>query len=228
MKITRFAVLLVGTCVFTTSASAQAPVAIVEDVIGPPPGVGFMDYVETGRIIRLGSRGSIVLNYMKSCEREVISGGTVTVGIDHSEVQSGKVERTKVDCDTGKMLLTSQQANETAGLVFRGLPPPAVKPATEPQFTLYGSCPIIELNGSGTLVIERLDKTGERYMLPIRQMQLVRGAFFDLAATGKSLAAGGVYRAAWGAQQVVFKVASSAKPGRTPIVGRLVILKPAI
>jgi hypothetical protein len=49
-----------------------------------------------------------------------------------------------------------------------------------------------------------------------------------LAATGKSLAAGGVYRAAWGAQQVVFKVASSAKPGRTPIVGRLVILKPAI
>jgi hypothetical protein len=37
-----------------------------------------------------------------------------------------------------------------------------------------------------------------------------------------ALSAGGVYRATVGAQSITFKIDPSAKPGKAPIVGRLV------
>jgi hypothetical protein len=42
------------------------------------------------KITRQGARGGIVLSYLNSCVRETISGGTVTVGTDQSEVQGGE------------------------------------------------------------------------------------------------------------------------------------------
>jgi hypothetical protein len=80
-----------------------------------------MDYVETGRVIRLGARQTIVLSYLNSCTREAITGGTVTVGTDQSEVLSGKVERTKVPCDPGQASLAEEVAIQIAGRTFRGL-----------------------------------------------------------------------------------------------------------
>src|ERR1700737_5605170 len=74
------------------------PVALVEEVSGAQAGVELMVYVETGKTIQLGARGSIVLGYMNSCVRETISGGTVTVGIDQRDVQGGRVARTKAPC----------------------------------------------------------------------------------------------------------------------------------
>jgi hypothetical protein len=182
-----------------------------------------MDYLDAGKVIRLAPQDSIVLSYLKSCVREAIRGGTVKVGIDQSEVQAGQVERTKVDCDTGKMVPPPRQVNDSAGMVFRR----PLGSAPHPQFTLYGLCPLVEVKGAGTLVMERLDKPGERYMLAIGQKQLVHGAFFDFASNGKSLTAGGIYGATWNTHQVVFKVDPSAKSGRTPIVGRLLRLAPA-
>jgi hypothetical protein len=178
-----------------------------------------MDYVETGKVIRLGLHDAIVLGYLKSCVRETINGGTVEIGVDQSDVQYGRVARTKVDCDASRMLLAPGQADDAAGLVFRGPP--------DPQFKLFGLCPVFEVRGNGTLVIERLDRLGERYVLPIGRKQLVRGAFFDFATTGRSLAAGGLYRASWNTTHVVFEVAPHAKLGRSPIAGRLLRLGPA-
>jgi hypothetical protein len=240
MWITRMAALVGGAlvCAAPLSSFAQGPVALVEDVTGDPTGVAFMDYVDAGKVIRLGRQDSIVLSYMASCVRETIKGGTVTVGVKQSEVLSGQVERTKIDCDAGKMMVTSQQANTTAGLAFRASGPPAYNP----QFTLYGSCPMVEVKGSGTLIIERLDRSGERYVLSVGPKplvggdffdlsigpeQLVHGAFIDFATTGMCLTVGGVYRASWGTQQRIFKVGPGAKPGRAPIIGRLVRLEPA-
>src|SRR5437899_11320027 len=97
------AFLVVACCLFAASASAQSPAAVVEEVKGNPAGVEFMDYVVPGKVIRLGPQGSIVLGYMKSCWRESITGGTVTVGTEKSEVESGKIERTKAECDAGRM-----------------------------------------------------------------------------------------------------------------------------
>ena len=88
MKI-RIAVVALAT-VMSPALAATIPVALVEEVSGAPAGVEFMDYVETGKTIELGARGGIVLSYLNSCVRETISGGTVTVGTDQSDVQGGK------------------------------------------------------------------------------------------------------------------------------------------
>lgn len=214
---------------FAASASAQSPAAVVEEVRGNPAAVEFMDYVAPGKVIRLGPQDSIVLGYMKSCWRESITGGTVTVGTEKSEVESGKIERTKTECEAGRMQLTPQQANQSAGMVFRGKPFRSAGPAglPEPQFTLHGLSPLIEAKGGGTLLVERLDRPGERYAFALVSQQLLRGAFYDFAVADKALAPGGLYRATLGAQQIVFRVDPGARPGPTAVLGRLLRFQPA-
>jgi hypothetical protein len=223
MGIIRLSAFLVGTWALASSASAQAPVAIVEEVSGNPPGVEFMDYVETGKVIQLDPQDTIVLSYLHSCVREVIRGGAVKVGVDQSETLSGIVERTKVDCEAGKMLRAIGQTNDSA-LIIRGQRPRIIKPAPAPEFTIYGLSPIFDLKGGGKLIVARLDRRGEYFAVPIDPKQLVRGAFLDFAADGKSLTAGGVYGVRWGGRLTVFKVDPNAKPSPAPIVGRLVKL----
>src|SRR5271165_6401258 len=105
----RIPIFAVAGAVFASvAAAAPVQVALVENVTGNPAGVEFMDYLETGKIIELGPRDTIVLSYMSSCVRETITGGTVTIGTDRSEVQAGKVARSTVPCDAGKMLLADR------------------------------------------------------------------------------------------------------------------------
>ncbi len=203
------------------SAFAQAPVAVVEDVQGKPAGVELMDYVTAGQKIALGAGDSIVLGYVKSCWRETITGGSVTVGAEQSTVEGGKVERTKVACDGGKISLAPPQAGKAGGMVFRDAP------GTRPQFILYGSSPLIEAKGGGKLVIERTDQRGERHEVNIASGALLRGSFYDFAKDDKQLTPGGTYRARLGTQQIVFRVDPLAKPGRTAIIGRLIRFAPA-
>jgi len=207
-----------------TPLAANAQVALVEDVNSKTAGVEFMDYLPVGKQIRLGKQDTLVLSYLKSCWQENINGGTVTVGAEQSDVAGGKVERRKVDCDAGKLQLTAQQAGQSAGMVVRDL-----KPAAEPgpQITLFGSSPIVEIKGGGTLTIERLDQPGERVEIAVAGPLLLKGRFYDLARAGKSLAPGGTYRASAGGRQIVFKVDPGAKPGASPMIGRLLRVAPA-
>src|SRR5262249_48140781 len=79
-----FGIVLQAAGAFILAASAQSPAAVVEEIQGGVPGIAFMDYVEPGQII-LSAHDRIVLGYLKSCWRETISGGTVTVGPEQSE-----------------------------------------------------------------------------------------------------------------------------------------------
>ena len=88
-----FGIVLQAAGAFILTASAQSPAAVVEEIQGSVPGIAFMDYVEPGKIIRLGAHDRIVLGYLKSCWRETISGGTVTVGPEQSEVAGGEMAR---------------------------------------------------------------------------------------------------------------------------------------
>jgi len=217
-----------ATGILVLVASLRSPVAIIEDITGTPPAIHFMDYLKAGDVIQLGPQDSIVLGYLKSCWRETITGGTVTVGAEQSKVQNGKVERSQVACGGGKMELTAELAGKSGTMVFRDLPgsgQPGIVPA--PQFTLYGRSPVIEVRPRGTLIIERIDAPGERHEVPLNGEHLVHGTFLDLATTDVVLAAGGVYRAKAGAQEIVFKIDPKAHPGQTPIVGRLLRLQPA-
>jgi hypothetical protein len=214
---------LLATMAFALPAAAQGPVAVVEEVTGPSAGVGFMDYVHAGTVIRLGARDSIVLDYMKSCVREKITGGTIVVGEERSDVRSGTVQRSTVACDAARLTLTSQRADQAAGLVMRS--PAPGHSLSEPEITLYGSSPIVVVaGGSGRVVIVRLDAAGERH-----EAQLGRKppAHVDFATSRMSLAPGGTYRVVAGTRQLVFKVDAAAKPGHTPAVGRMLRLDPA-
>ena len=220
-----FTMVLWGAGALILTASAQAPVAVVEEIEGSAPGVAFMDYVERGQVIRLGAHDRIVLGYLKSCWRETISGGTVTVGTEQSEVAGGEVARAKVACEGGKMMLSAELAGKSGAMVFRQVPKPQAVALPHAQFTLYGLSPVFELRPPGKLVVERLDQPGERHEIAVTEQQLLHGAFLDFAKAGMALVPGGLYRAKFADQEIVFKIDSDAKPGDTPLVGRLARLQ---
>ena len=222
--VTASLMIALGTIGLAAAARAQAPVALVEDVNSKTAGVEFMDYVSAGKTIKLASSDTLVLSYMHSCWRETITGGTVVVGTDQSAVTDGKIRREKVPCDGGKMSLTAQQASKSGAVVFRAAPKVNTN---QPQLTLYGLSPVVDIKGGGHLTIERLDQPGERIEVDIAGHQLMRGTFYDFAKAGKALTAGGTYRASSGGDQITFKVDPNAAPGQAPILSRLLRLKTA-
>jgi hypothetical protein len=90
----------------------------------------------------------------------------------------------------------------------------------QPQLTLYGASPLVEAKGRGKLVIRRLDVPDERQEISLGGTQL-KGRFVDFASENVALAPGGLYAASFKSSKIVFRVDEQAKPGATPIVGRL-------
>jgi hypothetical protein len=160
---------------------------------------------------------------MKSCQREKISGlGTVIIGTDESFVQFADVKREKTDCDSSQSHATTKATSEAAATVLRSLGDKG-GPKIKTQLTLYGTSPFVEAKGKGTLVVERLDLKGERQQIELNGSQ-PKGKFYDFASTNVALTPGGIYSASFGASKIVFQVDANAKPGATPIVGRLIRL----
>jgi hypothetical protein len=116
----RLSMLAAAGAVMIASSATAAPleVALVEGLTGTSS-VGFMDYLKTGQIIRLGPRDRLVLTYMTSCVRETITGGTVIIGTESSEVQAGEVVRVNGQCGGDRFVLTSAQT-AIGGRSFRG------------------------------------------------------------------------------------------------------------
>ena len=201
----------------TVQAPAQSLVAIVEDIHGGPSGIEFMDYVESGKQIQLGQNGKLVLSYLKSCFRETIVGGKVVVGSSFSQVTGGRVDRTQVSCDGGKMQLSYELASKSGASVFRDLhnvdQPPGREQA-RPQFILHGASPVVEIKRGSKVVIERVDQAGERFEIPGAGRPLLHGKFYDFADDNKQLAAAGHLQGGDRPKEVMFQVDSNAKPGR--------------
>ena len=203
------------------SAHAPAPllpIALVEDVKSATADIEFMDYVGNGQVIRLGPRDMLVLSYLKSCEHETITGGTVTVGMERSEVRNGQVVRAKVPCDGGKMRLSAQQASTSAASAFR-------LQSADIQPTLYARAPVVQLpkglaREDRVLQIVRTDRPGERHELRIDDAVAAAG-FYDLARINLSLARGATYDASIGGHKLTFQIDAKARSGPAPVVSRL-------
>jgi hypothetical protein len=108
-----------GVMIATAAPAAPLEVALVESLTGSTSAIEYMDYLKPGQVIRLGARDTLVLTYMTSCVRETIRGGTVTIGTDASDVQSGEVVRIKGQCGVGRIVLTGAQT-AIGGRSFRG------------------------------------------------------------------------------------------------------------
>jgi hypothetical protein len=207
----------VGLLATVATAAAEPPVAIVEEVQGKVTGAEFMDYLTPKTVIKLGAAdSSIVISYLKSCRREKIDGiGTVIVGTDESLVHLATIKDEKTECDASHAHATTRETSEIAATVVRSIA------SVKPQLTLYGASPLVQATGRGTLLIERLDVSGERQQIELDGKQS-KGKFYDFAAANKALSPGGIYSAKFRSSQIVFQVDAQARPGATPIVGRLV------
>ncbi|MCA3240591.1 MAG: hypothetical protein ING89_04765 [Rubrivivax sp.] len=203
---------------------AQGPVAVVEDVRGRVDGVEFMDYVAAGRVIELRAGQGLVLSYMKSCWRETISGGTVTIGEDQSQVWQGKVERVKVACATQRPQLGAREATQSAATVYRSFTPPGQKPPASPASALrvQSLSPLFDVGTQrGLLRVERIDRTGERLELKLDGPALLRGRFFDLALAQVTLSPGATYRATLGERSLEFVIDADPPASPAALLGRL-------
>lgn len=93
-----------------------AAVALVEDVRNAPnAGVEIMDYVFPKQTIALGGGGVVVLNHLDGCLVETITGGTVTVKRQGSEVSGGSRKAKALKCRAAKAMITAE--NREAGAV---------------------------------------------------------------------------------------------------------------
>lgn len=193
------------------------PSAIVEDLKGKLDKLDVMDYVEPGQVVQLKPGDVLVLGYLKSCVRETITGGKVTIGADQSQVEGGKVERAKFACDGGRLQLTPEQAGKSGAMVFRKRPADKSAAAAEaPQVTIYSTVPAVSAAAPGQLTIERIDQTGKQVTVKMTAARM------DLAKAGVTLEPGGMYRAALGEKQIVFAVDGKATRGAGPLAGRLI------
>jgi hypothetical protein len=206
-----------------SQAAARAPAplvptALVEDVKSATAEVEFMDYVGNRQVIKLEPSDVLVLSYLKSCEHETITGGTVAVGTERSEVQGGQVVRTKVPCDGGNIQLSAQQASQSAASAFR-------LQSADTLRTLYALAPVVQLprnlaNADRVLVIDRTDGPGESHRFEIDDA-IITARFYDLAKTNLSLARGATYDASIGGHKVAFRIDPRAASAPTPVVSRL-------
>jgi hypothetical protein len=220
----RAIVVCAGLLALVAPAAAESPVALVEDVQGKVTGAEFMDYVAPKTVIKLAAGSSVVISYMNSCRREKISGlGTAIIGTDESFVQFSDVKAEKADCDSSQAHVTTKQTSEVAATVLRSMKDKG-GPSIKPQLTLYGTSPVVEARGRGTLVVERLDLKGERQQIELDGSQS-KGKFYDFVGANRALAPGGIYSASFGANRIVFQIDAQAKPGATPVVGRLIRLQ---
>jgi hypothetical protein len=177
-----------------------------------------MDYVTPKAVIKIGDGGSVILSYLKSCRRETISGaGTIIVGTEESAVHLAEVKAEKTNCDPNQANATTRETSGVAATVLRSVEAASLP---QPQLILYGASPLVEAKGRGKLVIRRLDVPGERQEINLGGTQL-KGRFLDFASENVALVPGGLYAAAFKSSQIVFRVDAQAKPGATPIVGRL-------
>ena len=209
------AAFMLGVGMLAAGAATAAPVALVEDIAGPPAGVQAFDFVDENQVIRLQASNTLVLSYLGSCWRESIVGGTVRVGREQSAVEGGQVGREQVQCNGGRMRLTAEQAQRSGGIPFRNAP------GSGGPYESYGLSPIILMRSPGRLVITRTDMPMTVLDVTVQARDLQRGAY-DLARAGVVLQAGQSYRAKVGQREVVFRINDQARPGQVPAVSRLV------
>ena len=100
--------LVTAATVMIASAAAADPitVALVESLTSKSSNVEALDYLKVGQVIQLGPQDTLVLSYRTSCARERITGGTVIIGIDSSEVRLGSVVRVRGACGVKRNTLT--------------------------------------------------------------------------------------------------------------------------
>jgi hypothetical protein len=201
--------------VFGRTVAAAQPVAVIEDIQASSSQLEIMDFVTPGQVIDLGESGKVVLGYMKPCIQETITGGTVTIQKDRSEVRGGQLIREDVAC-AGSQQLSGQVAGKSGAMAFRS----ARVGLAEPDTVIMGTSPVFVFdNPASHLTITRMDRRGETYTLR------VNARYLDTAKKQLHLHRGGIYKVKLSNDTFkTFKIDSKASDRPVAIISRMVRL----
>ncbi|MEE8444230.1 MAG: hypothetical protein V3S44_02710 [Alphaproteobacteria bacterium] len=198
---------------------AAEPSAIVEQVSDLPQGPKALEFLSPGRVIRLQPGQRLVVGYFRSCWRETISGGQVTIGKDRSTIVRGRVFRQLVECDRGHLWLTGVGLGEAGKTTARALKRKKQMSAPGKAPRVFSRTPIFWMVKKDAIVtLKRLDRAGAIFKIT------ARGHFADLAKGRRRLITGGLYRASAGGSAVHFRIDELAEESGGPIVGRIVFV----
>ena len=216
LPISKLAPLFVAICtsaLLAGNASAEAPaVAILEEIAGASGKHEAFDELKAGERLDLGTGGRAIIGYLGSCTRETIEGGAVMIGTNQSEIEGGKVQRETIPCEATQLVLTDQEAGQSATVVFRG--PPWEKWVRQ---VIPSPTPVVLAAGK-TLTIKRLDEDEKA------QTVSLTSGHADLATENITLTPGGYYELTAGKKQMVIQIDPAAQSGPMPVASRLVRL----
>jgi hypothetical protein len=187
--------------------AAPRPVAIVEDsAIASGKGQVF-ELLSESDVVKLGAGETLVLGYLKSCIRETITGGTVTIGAKESVVEGCTVAREKTQCAVNKLALTSEESQQSATIAFRG----QIK-------HIFTRQPLVIAAASETVTIEPMEG-GEAWKLKPENGRI------DFRAAKSEMQPGMNYRVTGEKTSIMIEVDAAATTAKTGALERVVILE---
>lgn len=218
-KLNKIRCLVVGTTIAATAliplassaVAASKPVAIVEDSPKTEGRGQAFDLMEQNETIQLAPGETLVLGYLKSCTRETITGGTVTIGTKESTVEGGKVTREKTECTVSKLLLTADESQQSATVAFR--PGEVLK-------HIYTRQPVIVAKKSASVKVEAFEGGKTWDLKPEKGL-------IDLQAAKLELQPGKRYKVTGDIASFVIEVDAAATTAKTGTLERVVVLEPA-
>jgi len=206
---------LLGTSFFVCSTShADELVAIVEDCSPSFSGAEVFEYLSPGTILKLADNEWISLGYLRSCNQEMINGGTILVGENKSTVVDGSIDRRKVQCDSENLQLTTDQSDRAGVSVMR-----KSEGQIEVSMVIHSTSPLLHITTSATtLEVASLDQPSKPLIFDVEEHRV------DLAKHGVTLRGGGLYSAKTDDREVVFRVDKFSRPGPSALLSRLIPL----
>ncbi|MDY0873220.1 hypothetical protein [Dongia rigui] len=190
-----------------SAMAASKPVAIVEDSpLTMGRGQAF-DLLNESEVLTLAPQQTLVLGYLKSCTRETITGGTVTIGAKESTVEGGKVTREKTVCTQTKLALTADESQQSATIAFRG----QIK-------HVYTRQPLIVAEKSETVKIEPIEG-GESWNLKPENGRI------DFQAAKVEMQPGARYKVTGAKTSLIVEVDAAATTAKTGTLERVVVLE---
>lgn len=187
--------------------AAAKPVAIVEDSPKTEGRGQAFDLMNESEVVTLAPGETLVLGYLKSCLRETITGGTVTIGAKESTVEGGKVTREKTECTVTKLALTADESQQSATIAFRG----AIK-------HVYTRQPLIVAEKSETVKIEPVEG-GESWNLKPANGRI------DFQAAKVEMQPGMRYKVTGAKASLIVEVDAAATTAKTGTLERVVVLE---
>lgn len=198
------AVMLTGLA--ATAGAASRPVAIVEESPKADGKAQAFNLLAESDTFDLAAGETVILGYLKSCMRETITGGSVTIGSKESTVVGGTVTREQTQCAVNKLALTADESQQSATIAFRG----QVK-------HIFTRQPLIMAGKSQGVTIEPVEG-GEVWQI------VPENGRIDFRAAKLQMQPGANYRVKGATQVVIVEVDDAADTTKTGLLERVVIL----